>query len=125
MPGKHTQKAKLAAQSISPTRAARLFRLLALLAAGPKSRSLLLKRLKLDLRGFYRDLEKLRSFGIVPTLQGQRYSLRESLDQAITRLPFPDPKLNLREAMLLARGRTAAHRRLKAQIEQITGKLRR
>jgi hypothetical protein len=113
-----------AAQTISSARAARLFRLLSTVASRPKTRPDLLRSLKLDLRGFYRDLEKLRSFGIEVHLANHRYLLPEPLEQAISRLPFPDPQLNLRDALLLAKGRTSAHRKLRSKIERITGKVR-
>lgn len=122
MARKRAQEPTSAARSISAVRAARMFRVISMLATGPKSRAVLLQRLKLNLRGFYRDLEKLRTFGIVLAFRDHRYSLCESLEQATTRLPFPDPRLNLREATLLAKGRTPAHRKLKGQIELITGK---
>jgi hypothetical protein len=108
-----------AAKAVTPERAARLYRLLHLLGAGPQSRSTLTRRLRLDVRGFYRDLELLRSAGIAVSLQNRRYSLEESVDAASGRLPFPDPRLTLNEALQLAKGRTAAHRKLKGQIDEI------
>jgi hypothetical protein len=36
-------------------------------------------------------------------------------------LPFPDPHLTLGEAQQLAKGRSAAHGKLKKQIADITG----
>ena len=51
--------------SLTSLRAARLYRLLTLLGTGPQTRGFLLRRLKLDVRGFYRDLEEtaLRAAG--------------------------------------------------------------
>jgi hypothetical protein len=80
-----------------------------------------MRQLRLDVRGFYRDLEVLRTAGIAVTLKDRRYNLEDDLGLAIARLPFPDPGLTLGEAIQLAKGRTAAHRRLKQQIALIVG----
>ena len=107
---------------ITPDRAARLFRLLSLLGQRPQPRSELLRRLGLDVRSFYRDLQLVRELGISLELVEHRYVLTEPLDDALARLPFPDPHLNLHEAMLLAQGNSPAHRRLQQRIEQFIGK---
>jgi predicted DNA-binding transcriptional regulator YafY len=82
---------------------------------------MLARRLKLDVRGFYRDLELLRAFGVPVTSADGRYRLDESLTAALARLPLPDPHLTLAEAEQLAKGRTAAHRKLKAILETMKG----
>lgn len=76
--------------------------------------------LGLGVRGFYRDLEALRTANIEIRLEEGRYVLAGKLTDAVGRLPFPDPKLTLGEALQLAAGRTRAHRKLKQQVEQIT-----
>jgi predicted DNA-binding transcriptional regulator YafY len=78
-----------------------------------------MQRLHLDVRGFYRDLELLRDSGITIDLEGRRYRLLEKTATAIARLPFPDPRLTLGEAIQLARGRSQAHRKLQRQIADI------
>jgi hypothetical protein len=78
-----------------------------------------MRRLRLGIRGFYRDMDILREVGIVVVRRNGRYALRGDLLEAIDRLPFPDPGLNLREARLLSRGRTPAHRKLRDQIDSI------
>jgi hypothetical protein len=108
-----------ASEAVTAKRAARLCKLLALLGKGPQTRSALMRRLKLDVRGFYRDLVQLRKYGIGVVLEKRRYRLEEKAEAAIARLPFPDPQLTLGEAMQLARGRTTAHRKLKEQIAAI------
>jgi predicted DNA-binding transcriptional regulator YafY len=108
-----------AARSVTPNRAARLFRLLTLLSKGAQTRSVLTRRLKLGVRDFYRDLVVLQKAGISVELWDGRYTLGESALEAIERLPFPDPGLTLGEARLLSKGRSAAHRKLKSQIDQI------
>src|SRR5207248_140397 len=80
---------------------------------GPQPRDGLLRRLRVDLRGFYRDLELLRSLGISVGVEGTKYQLLDPLDTALARLPFPDPGLNFRDALVLSRGPTDAHRRFR------------
>lgn len=103
--------------ALTALRAGRLYRLLTLLGDGPQTRRLLLTRLKLDVRGFYRDLETLRGFGIEvgPGLD-TRYALSGPLDDALAKLPFPDPGLNVRDALQLANGTSPAHRKLKQRV---------
>jgi hypothetical protein len=106
-------------RTVTLDRAKRLYRLLRLLATGPQTRAVLMKRLRLDVRGFYRDLELLRTSGIGLPLSGRRYSLGMPAAEATDRLPFPDPRLTLAEAMQLAKGKSAAHRKLRGQIARI------
>jgi predicted DNA-binding transcriptional regulator YafY len=112
------KKVDASAVSLTSLRAARLYRLLILLGTGPQTRSLLLRRLKLDVRGFYRDLEALRALRIEVSTTGDetRYTLEGELDDALAKLPFPDPGLNVRDALELSKGSTAAHRKLKQRI---------
>lgn len=105
--------------SVTPERAARLYRLLEVLRDGPQTRGALMRRLRLDMRGFYRDLDTLRKAGVNVQLEGRRYQLTGRADEIALLLPFPDPHLTLGEAQILARGRTRAHRLLKQQINQI------
>ena len=107
------------AQALTAQRAGRLCKLLRLLREGPQTRPALTRRLRLDVRGFYRDLEWLRDFGIAVVMEDGRYRLEEDADKVIARLPFPDPHLTLGEAMQLAKGRTAAHRKLKGLVKVI------
>ena len=106
-------------QAVTPERAARLYRLLRLLDARPRTRGELMRFLKLDVRGFYRDLEFLRGAAIGVILDGSRYHLAGDLDAALRRLPLPDAHLTLGEALLLAKGRTQAHLKLKRHIATI------
>jgi hypothetical protein len=106
-------------RSVSAERAARLYRLLQLLGTGPQTRAAIARRLRLDVRGFYRDLELLRAAGIAVPLRDRRYTLEGSVATATSHLPFPDPRLTLGEAMQIAKGKTLAHRKLKEQIDLI------
>jgi predicted DNA-binding transcriptional regulator YafY len=111
------KKVDASAVSLTSLRAARLYRLLTLLGTGPQTRGFLLRRLKLDVRGFYRDLETLRGYGIdVAPGYDTRYALAGSVDDALARLPFPDPGLNVRDALQLANGTSPAHRKLRQRV---------
>ena len=111
---------KALAVSLTGARAARLFRLLAILGDGPASRQRILRKLRVDVRGFYRDLETLRELG-VDVLSGDdnRFALAVDLDDALALLPFPDPGLNFRDVQLLARGETVAHRKLRRRLNSV------
>lgn len=111
--------APAAASSVTPERAGRLHRLLRMLGKSGQTRAALLRRLGLNVRGFYRDLETLRASGIQVTLVKDRYLLSENAESAILRLPFPDAGLTIGEARLLAKGRTEAHKKLQALLKRI------
>src|SRR4051812_17303108 len=102
MARKRTSRARTPrATGITAERFARLVRLLELLGAGPQTRALLLRRLRTDVRGFYRDLELVRRSGIAVALDGQRYRLTGELEDALALLPFPDPHLLYGDVLLL------------------------
>lgn len=105
--------------SVKPDRFARVVRLLRYLAWAPRTRSLLLRWLQLDMRAFYRDLTLLRSVGIQIRLVGGRYVLSEPIDTVLPLLPFPDPKLTLGEAQELAQGKGAPSRRLAKELRNM------
>lgn len=104
--------------TLTAARLARLYRLLTLVGDGALTRAKLIQKLKVDLRGFYRDLEKLRELRISITMEEGMYHLTETLESASAKLPFPDPKLSLRDALTLAKGSTPAHERLRKVIEK-------
>jgi hypothetical protein len=113
------KQAAVASQNITHERAARLVALVRLLGRGPKTRSGLIRALRLNIRGFYRDFEVLRAAGVSVALVKNQYVLEDQLAEALERLPFPDPGLTLGEARQLARGRTRAHQKLRAQVRKI------
>lgn len=119
MAKKRSEPRAPAVTTVTADRAGRLYRLLNSLGHGARTRSVLTRKLKLGIRGFYRDLEVLRDVGIAVDLVNGRYVLLEALAEAIARLPFPDPGLTLGEARLLAKGRSRAHRKLKEQLQAI------
>lgn len=107
--------------AVTAGRAGRLYKLLLQVECTARPRDALLKKLKVDVRGFYRDLELLRGLGIGVASDGERYRLEGELDDALGRLPFPDPGLSLRDALRLAQGRTESHRKLRGRITAFLG----
>jgi hypothetical protein len=105
--------------AVTAERFTRLARLLRLLAETPQTRQALARRLRIDVRGFYRDLELLRGAGVQVALSEGRYALTGPLKDALDLLPFPDPHLTLGEARQLARGRGPANRRIKEQVDRL------
>jgi predicted DNA-binding transcriptional regulator YafY len=109
------------AAQLTPARLQRLVQLTRHLGAKPSIRADILKHFKMDLRAFYRDLEALRRLGIVVLVENGVYRLQGDFAAAMDRLPFPDPQLTFREAMMLAKGKSAAHLKLKAKVEEVIG----
>ncbi len=107
--------------SFTAERVGRLFRIVSRVAEKPLPRTALLRRLGVNQRSFYRDLGLLRELGIDVTATQGRYRLEIDLSTALSRLPFPDPRLTLGQALALSRGRTAAHRVLQRRLAEITG----
>jgi DNA-binding transcriptional ArsR family regulator len=118
MATQRSSRPSLEPKSITPERAARLYRLVQLVGSGSRTRATLTRRLGLDIRAFYRDLDLLRSHGIALLLHRSRYALEGPVEDALARLPFPDPCLSLGEVRRLAKGRTAAHRKLQERVAQ-------
>jgi predicted DNA-binding transcriptional regulator YafY len=117
---KKPNRSRGGSRSVTAARVARLYRFIKLLARGPVSRADLLRRLGLNQRGFYRDVELLRAAGIRVVPREGRYALQPGFESAVDLLPFPDPQLTLGEAQRLAKGATAAHRSLRERVRQIT-----
>ncbi len=107
--------------AISPQRATRFYRLISWLAQGHQTRDAITKKLKVDERSFYRDLERLRSLGINVTAEDNKYTLEGTLEIALTKLPFPDPGLSMNDALTLAKGTSAAHKRFREYLNTILG----
>jgi predicted DNA-binding transcriptional regulator YafY len=120
MAKKTAKRSRGRSRSVTAARVARLYRFINLLSRGPVARTVLLRRLGLNQRGFYRDIELLRAAGIRVVPSEGRYSLVPDFAEAVDLLPFPDPRLSLGEAQRLSRGGTAAHRALRDQVERIT-----
>ena len=108
--------------SVLLKRAIRLHRLVQILGEAPRTRDYLTHRLRIEVRDFYRDLRTLRQARIEIRKEGRCFHLRGKVEDAVPRLPFPDPHLTVGEAILLAKGRTAAHRRLKQHVDRVLKK---
>ena len=104
---------------VTAERFTRLYRLVRFLAGGPRPRDKVMRHLRLDVRGFYRDLEFLRAAGITVELVEGRYCLADAVEDSLLRLPFPDPHLTLGEAQQLAKGRSRAHQRLRDELANV------
>ncbi len=96
-----------------------LYRMVTLLAGGTQSRETLTRRLRLDVRGFNREFDLLRSSGVLIALARGRYTLEQDGDDALALLPFPDPRLILDAAQTIAKRRSPAHRSLAETIARI------
>jgi hypothetical protein len=105
--------------AVTAERFMRLFRLVRTLGQGPKSREQLTQALGLDVRGFYRDLELLRTVGITVQLEESKYVLVEAVETVVSKLPYPDPHLTLGEMKQIAKGRSRLHKALQEQIAQL------
>ncbi len=104
---------------ITADRFVRLYRLLHLVGAAPQRRATLLRRLRTDVRGFYRDLELLRKLGIEVTVLGQRYGLTGNLEESLALLPFPDPHLLYADVLLLIEGDARARQKLRQRFQDL------
>ena len=107
--------------TMSAPRVARLYKLLTLLSDAPRTRTMLLKRLKVNLRAYYRDLHTLRELGIDIASTDESYSLKTPLAESLQKLPFPDPLLSFEEMLTLAELRGEVPRKLRARISSVTG----
>jgi len=76
------------------------------------SREVLIDRLEIGLRTFYRELDLLKKCGIKVKRAGKTYLLRSTMADAEARLPFPDPQLSFAEMAELARHPGDVARRL-------------
>lgn len=120
MAGKRTPRPSDQMRAVTSDRVARLYRLVSSLSGKPVPRQTLLRRFGMNQRSFYRDIEFLRSIGIGVFAADTKYGLSIEFDAALAKLPFPDPVLTLGQAILLAKGKTAAHRVMQKRVKAIT-----
>ncbi len=97
---------------ITLPRAARLHRMVTLLAQSPRGRNEILTTLRVGLRTFYRELVLLKRCGVKVRHQAKLYHLMHTANEAEGRLPFPDPQLSFAEMAELARCPCPAGQRL-------------
>lgn len=116
----HPVRPGAADPKISPRRAARLYRLLTTLAEAPRSRPLLIRLGRAGMRTFYRDLNFLEASGIEVRTSKGRYELVPPLEQALGRLPFPQPELSFGDVFVLAKGKGPVPAKLRAQLRDLT-----
>jgi predicted DNA-binding transcriptional regulator YafY len=98
-----------------------LYRLVTTLAKNSRRRKQLIRQGRAGMRTFYRDLTFLEICGIEVRVTRGRYELAGSVRKALGRLPFPPPELSFADVLELSKGRTAAHRKLRAQLAEIIG----
>jgi hypothetical protein len=118
---KKSKPSQFAIPAVSLDRARRLIRLVQILGTGSQARAKLMRPLKLDVRGFYRDLQCLRAAGIAVTLQNGKYFLVGKQEDALSRVPFPDPGLSFGEAITLSKGKSGPHLKLKQMVKELVG----
>ncbi len=106
--------------TLTRARIIRLYRFLRILSRSAQKREQLMRRLHLDIRGFYRDLVTLRQMNIPVACDDQhRYVLKCSLEDALSHLPFPDPQLSFHDISVLMQGDTPSHVKLRKAFESI------
>ena len=105
--------------ALSAERLARFVKLVNMLDGATRSRDVILKKLKIDLRSLYRDLKTLRALGIAIECNAEKYSMTMTASQARNLLPLPNPALTIQEALQLAQGTTPAHRKLRAVLDRL------
>jgi len=93
-------------------RAARLHRLVTLLAQSARGRDEILATMRVGLRTFYRELVLLKRCGVKVRHQAKLYHLMHTASEAEGRLPFPDPQLSFAEMAELAQCPCPAGNRL-------------
>ena len=106
---------------LTPDRANRLCKMLLALGHGPQAKDTLVKKLKVEERGFFRDLRLIRQLGINVASNGRGYVLAVSLDDAFQKLAVPDLKISLRDALELSHGHSPAQRRVRRKLESLIG----
>ena len=117
--GSSSSRRRRPSVQITLQRAARLHRLVRLLAEAPRNRMAILTELRIGLRTFYRELELLKRCGVKVRQRSKLYSLSATAEQAEGHLPFPDPRLSFAEMAELAQCDCAAGRRLGALLAEV------
>ncbi len=116
---KRSSRSRRPSVHITLGRAARLHRLVTLLAETSRGRDVILSALGIGLRTFYRELELLKRCGIKIQQKHKLYELLSTASEAEGRLPFPDPQLSFAEIGELARCPGTAAARLAELLESV------
>ena len=91
-----------------------------LLGSGPKTRAWLLTKLKIDVRGCYRDFEKRHAFGVPTEFHAGRYVHQPS--RSTPRLArLLDPGLSVREALVAVQGPNVGPQEIAAANRRAAG----
>jgi predicted DNA-binding transcriptional regulator YafY len=110
-----------ATPTLTSARVARLYKMLNLLEGSTRARATLLKRLDLDLRSFYRDVESLRDLGIKVEVNADKYTLGMTITEALALLPFPDPGLSFADVLQLSKECAAPlQKKLRSKLLEVT-----
>src|SRR3954451_10356702 len=102
---------------LTPDRATRLCKMLVALGHGPQPKQILVKKLKVEERGFFRDLRLMRQLGIHVASNNRGYVLASSLNDAVRRLPVTGLQISLADAVEISHGHLPSQRRLRRQLE--------
>ena len=105
--------------TITPERATRLYKLLSTLESKSLTRSQIERKLRVSMRTFYRDLEVLRAFDIDLKQADRKYQVGDT--EWRSKLRVPDPQLSFAEAEELAKGKTAANKKVGDMFKKLTG----
>ena len=116
---KSTTPRRRPAVHITLARAARLHRLVTLLAESPRTRDAILSELAMGLRTFYRELELFKRCGVKVRHKDKAYALLATAEQAEGQLPFPDPQLSFAEMAELSRHPGEAAKRLAEMLDRV------
>ena len=119
---KSSPRSRRPAVQITLGRAARLHRLVMLLAESPMGREAILADLGIGLRTFYRELELLKRCGVKIQQKNKLYTLLSTAAHAEGRLPFPDPQLSFAEMEELSRCPGEAGKRLATLLGSVVNK---
>lgn len=114
-------KAEPPTTSVTLERAIRLGKLLKSIAKTARTRAELMAKLKVDLRGFYRDVKTIRSLGISVSSDRDLYRLTDDLNEARGKLPCPDPLLTVAELRAVSKGTTDTHKKLRRLLDAVAG----
>ena len=106
--------------TITDDRAGRLYRLVQLLSKGRMNRASLLKKLKVGVRTFYRDVDLLRGCGVSLETAEDGYELKDDVEKALFKIPFPDPELSFGDVMNLVKGKGPSQTRLREAFHRVT-----
>jgi predicted DNA-binding transcriptional regulator YafY len=105
---------------VTQERVRRLAKLIKLMGKTLKPRLLLLEKLGVDQRSFFRDIKLLRDRGIAITMSGDKYKLDITPEAAFDLLPAPQLELSMADLKHLAKGNAEVHVRVQQMLEKLS-----